>query len=111
MVEGNEPRRHNEFYPRTPAAANLWRWPVVSIARFDFDGDAADARQIRDRLAERLFIDGEAGASLLALSLNALAALHSLRGESIIGRRTKRARTAATACVRLAQEAGRIIGK
>ena len=84
---------------------------MVSIARFDFDGDAADARQIRDRLAEKLFIDGEAVASLLALSLNALAALHSLRGQSIIGRRTKAARAAATALVRLAQEAGEVIGK
>jgi hypothetical protein len=43
---------------------------MVRIARFDFDGDAADARRIRDRLADKLFIDGEAGASLLALSLN-----------------------------------------
>ena len=82
---------------------------MVSISRFDFDGDAADARQIRDRLAERLFIDGDAVATLLALSLNALAAVHALRGESIIPRRTKRARAAATALVRLAQEAGRVI--
>ena len=82
---------------------------MVRIARFDFDGDAADARQIRDRLADRLFIDGEANATLLALSLNALAALHALRGQSIIGRRTKAARAAATALVRLAQEAGRVI--
>jgi len=84
---------------------------MVSIARFDFDGDASDARQIRDRLAERLFIDGEAVASLLALSLNLLAAMHALRGESIISRRTKRARMAATACVRFAQEAGEVIAK
>jgi len=84
---------------------------MVSIARFDFDGDAADARHLRDRLAERLFVDGDAVATLLALSLNALASLHALRGESLISRRQKRARAAATALVRLAQEAGRIMSE
>jgi hypothetical protein len=84
---------------------------MVSIARFDFDGDAGDSRQIRDRLAERLFLDGEAVAQLLALSLAALASLHGLRGESLISRRQKRARGAAPALVRLAQEAGEVIGK
>jgi hypothetical protein len=109
---GGYDRHDDRILPRHPATAKRFgRWPVVSIARFDFDGDAADARQIRDRLADKLFIDGEAAATLLALSLNALAALHSLRGQSIISRRTKAARAAATALVRLAQSAGEVIGK
>jgi hypothetical protein len=83
---------------------------MVDFARLNFEGDPADSRQIRDRLAGKLVLDGEGVSQLLALSLSALAALHGLRGESIIPRRQRRARAAATALVRLAQEAGRITG-
>jgi hypothetical protein len=84
---------------------------MVDFPRLNFDGDAADSRAIRDRLADKLFLDSEPVESLLFLSLNVLAAIHALRHESVIPRRPKKARAAATALVRLAQEAGEVIGK
>jgi hypothetical protein len=84
---------------------------MVDFPRLRFDGDAQDSRAVRDRLANVIFADSDAVETILFRTLAALTAIYSLRHESIIPRRTKKARAAATAIVLAATEAGRIMGK
>ena len=83
---------------------------MVDFPRLRVGDDAADSRDVRDRLANAIFADADAVETLLFRTLAALTAIHSLRHEALISRRQKKARAAATAIVLLATEAGRILG-
>jgi hypothetical protein len=83
---------------------------MVDFPRLRFGDDAQDSRDVRDRLANAIFADADAVETLLFRTLAALTAIHALRHESLIARRQKKARAAATAVVLLATDCGRIIG-
>lgn len=82
---------------------------MVDFPRLRVGDDAQESRDVRDRLAHAIFADGDAVETLLFRTLSALTAIHSLRHETLISRRQKKARLAATAVVLLATEAGRVI--
>jgi hypothetical protein len=99
VAASGSPSTECDFTADAGHRKTFWRWPMV---RFPAPAISVttpqDSRDVRDRLANAMFADADAVETLLFRThWPRCTAIHALRHESLISRRQKKARAAATA--------------